>query len=260
MAAKYRAAKGIEPAPAPVETQDETPKRPDHVPEKFWDATKGTVNVDALLKSYGELEKGRSVPQETKPAGAPDAVEKTKDGADQTDAEKVVQSAGLNWDDISSKVETKGELDAADYEALAKAGVPKAIVDSHIALVKQVQAETTAKAVAHAGGQEALDSMFAWAGKSLTPAQVQGYNAMLAGPNWMAALDALKTQYAASRKTAGEPAGEAGGVSVGTSSAGYRSRSEMKADMASPRYRSGDPVFHKQVADKMRFATWDLDR
>lgn len=31
------------------------PARPEHIPEQFWDATKGVANVDALGKSYGEL-------------------------------------------------------------------------------------------------------------------------------------------------------------------------------------------------------------
>lgn len=39
--------------------------RPVDVPEKFWDAEAGTVRVEALLRSYGELERklGRSLPQ-----------------------------------------------------------------------------------------------------------------------------------------------------------------------------------------------------
>jgi hypothetical protein len=43
--------------PAPVE-------RPEHVPEKFWDAESGAVRTEALLKSYVELERklGRMVP------------------------------------------------------------------------------------------------------------------------------------------------------------------------------------------------------
>jgi hypothetical protein len=44
-------------APVPVD-------RPEHVPEKFWDAEGGAVRTDALLKSYLELERklGRMVP------------------------------------------------------------------------------------------------------------------------------------------------------------------------------------------------------
>ncbi|HEY8612093.1 MAG TPA: hypothetical protein VIL69_12460 [Roseomonas sp.] len=33
------------------------PERPEEVPEKFWDAERGALRVDALLKSYRELEK-----------------------------------------------------------------------------------------------------------------------------------------------------------------------------------------------------------
>ncbi|MBL8831344.1 MAG: hypothetical protein JNL71_03055 [Rhodospirillales bacterium] len=33
------------------------PARPDHVPEKFWDADGGQVRVEALSKSYSELER-----------------------------------------------------------------------------------------------------------------------------------------------------------------------------------------------------------
>lgn len=45
--------------------------RPSGVPEKFWDAETGSIRTDALLRSYGELEKrlGRSVP---KPDGEDD--------------------------------------------------------------------------------------------------------------------------------------------------------------------------------------------
>lgn len=41
------------------------PRRPDDVPEKFWDAAAGTVRTDTLLRSYLELERrlGRSIPR-----------------------------------------------------------------------------------------------------------------------------------------------------------------------------------------------------
>lgn len=51
------AAAGSEPATVAAE-------RPEHIPEKFWDAESGAVRSDALLKSYVELERklGRMVP------------------------------------------------------------------------------------------------------------------------------------------------------------------------------------------------------
>jgi len=39
------------------ETTSEIASRPEHVPEKFWDAEKGEIRTEAALKSYGELEK-----------------------------------------------------------------------------------------------------------------------------------------------------------------------------------------------------------
>lgn len=48
----------------PASTENQAPVRPDNVPEKFWNAETGTVNTEALLASYTELEKTRSKPQE----------------------------------------------------------------------------------------------------------------------------------------------------------------------------------------------------
>lgn len=44
------------PPPADDKAKGEKPKRPDSIPEKFWDADKGALNTEGLLKSYGELE------------------------------------------------------------------------------------------------------------------------------------------------------------------------------------------------------------
>jgi hypothetical protein len=40
-----------------IATPPAAPARPDHVPEKFWDSGAGQVRVDALSKSYAELER-----------------------------------------------------------------------------------------------------------------------------------------------------------------------------------------------------------
>jgi hypothetical protein len=51
--------------------QTDLPRRPDEIPEKFWDPAAGAVRVDVLLRSYQELERrlGRSIPR---PEGADD--------------------------------------------------------------------------------------------------------------------------------------------------------------------------------------------
>lgn len=42
---------------APTPDTPEIPARPDHVPEKFWDPKTGQVRVEALIKSYRDLER-----------------------------------------------------------------------------------------------------------------------------------------------------------------------------------------------------------
>lgn len=39
------------------QTQDAGTAKPDHVPDKFWDAQAGSIRTDELIKSYCELEK-----------------------------------------------------------------------------------------------------------------------------------------------------------------------------------------------------------
>jgi hypothetical protein len=47
-------------APAATPAPAGGPSRPDYVPEKFWDTQAGQVRVEALSKSYGELERRMS--------------------------------------------------------------------------------------------------------------------------------------------------------------------------------------------------------
>jgi hypothetical protein len=187
--------------PAPLKLEGGDPPaaavRPDHIPEKFWDAEKGEVRVDELAKSYGELERGRGV--KTDPATKPQIP--TGDPA-----QKAVENAGLDWDKVVSQVTDSGALDEETYKSLETAGIPKAIVDSYIELAKEASAALNAKAVAHAGGEEKLDALLDWAGKSLTDAEKTTYNKMLGTRDqWMVALDTLTAKMTAASKTAGEP-------------------------------------------------------
>ena len=52
------------------------PSRPEDVPEKFWDTAAGTLRVDALLKSYRELE--RRLSQRFAPPGAEASAEEVQ--------------------------------------------------------------------------------------------------------------------------------------------------------------------------------------
>ncbi len=57
-----------------AQPMNDTPQRPDHVPEKFWDEDSGAVRTEALAKSYSELEK-RLGSQDTRIPDTPDDYE-----------------------------------------------------------------------------------------------------------------------------------------------------------------------------------------
>ena len=89
--------------------------------------------------------------------------------------------------------------------------------------------------------------------------QIEGYNALLAGPNWKVALDTLKTLQA-QKAGGGEPnlvspkTPASGGTTVG-----YKTEDDMRADMRNPLYFQQTPDgerFRAQVAEKVRLAAY----
>jgi hypothetical protein len=70
-----------DPVELPAEPAPPLPARPADVPEKFWDEAEGAVRLDALLKSYGELERklGTGRRQEEEPVGMIDAAPEPAD-------------------------------------------------------------------------------------------------------------------------------------------------------------------------------------
>jgi hypothetical protein len=248
MAARYREMQG----------RTEPPARPEHVPEKFWNADKGEVNVDALLKSYGELERTRSTTTtttETKDPAAPPKIDTPTDDA----AKQAVENAGLDWGKLETKIAETGTIEESDVEALVKGGVPKSIIDSYLELAKAASIRQTELAHAHVGGEEKMTELLGWAAKNLSAAEIATYNKMLATRDgWKPALDVISAKMAASSKTAGEPnlQGGTGGARVNE---GYRSRADMMKDMSSPEYQT-NPSFRQQVAQKMSVSTFELDR
>lgn len=227
-----------------------TTARPEGVPEKFWDAEKGEVRVDALLKSYTELESGKGGAEKPKPVQI--------DGEDKT-AQEAVDKAGLNWDDLGNKLTTKGDLDAEDYAALAKAGVPENIVRDYVARVNADTERTHKEALEYGGGEEKVTALLDWAAKTLTPEEISGYNQMLSSTSWKVALDTLSARQAKAAPGGQEPNlvtvnGRLGGTTVG-----YNSEDEMKADMREPLYREMSPKgeqFRAQVREKVRLAAY----
>lgn len=246
-------AEGAE-APADQQTPPKVEEQPRLLAGKY-------KTQEELEKGYLELLKQQSA---KKPAEAPSEQQKPKVPTDpnleiekkdeQVDAAKAaVENAGLDWDGLNTKWATAGELEDTDYEALEKGGIPRHIVDQfiqgQIASAKIMRAEVTGTV----GGEEKYGELMAWAGENLSAEEIASFNKIAKGSDLGAlkiAVAGLKARYDADGGS--EPNLINGDASAGN--VGYKSESEMKADMAKPEYHK-DPAFRAKVMAKLRATT-----
>lgn len=224
------------------------PTRPDNVPEKFWDAEKNQVRVDALISSYSELEKMRGKPdtsvtpdttntQDTQPTDK--ATEQVKEEL----AKKSIDFYALQ----KEYVDNNNALKPESYKALEDAGIPKSVVDDYIT-GQNLRAEAFEKEIhSSVGGKESFDVMIKWAQDNMDPKAIEAYNTSLdKGPEAIKlAVTGLHAQYI--KATGGNP--ELIGGKPQTGIVGYKSFEEQLRDQRDPRYHS-DPAFRMEVEQR----------
>jgi Phage T7 capsid assembly protein len=227
---------GTHEAPVTPPVDGAKPARPEHVPEKFWNAEKGTVDTDALLKSYTELEKGKAPADEKPPEGETDP------------AAEAVKAAQLDMGTLSEEFAQAGKLSDASYAALEKAGIPKATVDQYIAGQQALAGARDAEGFALAGGQEQYGKMVQWALANLSEAEQSAFDTAVVGSpaSMNQAITALKSKYEAANGSDPKLLGgqQGGGGSEGDTP--FASRAEVTVAMRDPRY-SRDPAYRAVV-------------
>lgn len=241
------------------------PERPSNVPEKFWNAETGEINTEALLNSYGELEKKIGAPKsDDAPEGAAaktEGEEGTSGGegegaGDEANPEadealKVAEAAGLDVPALEAHWEEHGSLPDDAYEKLASVGVDKSLVDEFVAY-RLAQGEALRKEMlGTVGGEEAVNKMVEWAAKNYSEEKARAFNDGVNSKDKgkiELALKALKADYDKAngvRPKLLNPAVEAAGRGDT-----YASFEEMQRDQANPLYRS-DPAFRNRVIAKL---------
>lgn len=226
-------------AEAPVQEEKVESSRPEGLPEKF-------ESVEAMAKSYSELESKLGQPKEE----APKEEAKAEPTNDLEIADKAVESAGLNMEALTEEYATNGQLGDDSYDALAKAGIPKETVDQFIAGQQAVAAQQQNEIKSIVGGDDAYSELTAWAQQNLTPAEVDAYNqAVNAGSmeTIKLAVTGLQARFTAAN---GSDPQLLAGKAAPTTGAGYESWAQVQADMGDPRYAK-DPAFQAEVQEKL---------
>ena len=218
----------------PVE-ENVTQSKPEGLPEKF-------NSVEDLAKSYQELEKKLG-----------DNTEAPKTDAPKNDldiAEKAVESAGLNMDNLSSEYAEKGELDAKSYEALEKAGIPKEYVNQFIEGQKAVADQQASSLKEIAGGNEAYSEMSNWAADNMTDAEKTAYNTAVNSKDVETAKLAIAGLKAKFDGANGNEPNLVEGKATVSGQDGYKSWAEVTKAMGDERY-SNDPAYQATVKEKL---------
>lgn len=256
MASKYNDAKNGTGDEADIEQPpvDITPM-PENGSEKFYNKETGEYNWEGHAKD-AEYRLNQGKPQDD--ANDPNDKDATESDAQDDEVANVITGAGLDPDALQGQLDTNGKLDDESFEALVKAGIPKQLVEAFVDSYTFATNARIQEQLAAAGGQEQFDSLKAWAEGNLTQAERDEFNQAMQSPYWKYALDDMKARHAKSKPLGNErPLINGNGVPQG--SVGYRSKSEMKRDMADPRYKT-DPAFRNEVMRKVGSASWDLDK
>lgn len=156
------------------------------IPDKFKNAD-GTTNVEALLKSYKELEKSKGTNQEQSPENKDKPNTETKDNKDNNslkiesvqDAINVAQEKGIDYTKVEQEYVKTGKLSEDTYKMLGEKGIPKEMVNQFLA-GQQAQADKIRTDIlTSVGGEEKYKEMTTWALNNLSESELDSYNRVM---------------------------------------------------------------------------------
>lgn len=206
--------------------------RPDWLPEKF-------ESPEAMAAAYSELEGKLGAgekPADPAPVEAPTA--------------DAVRESGLDLSTLEAEYRDSGELSAESYEAAAKAGFSKEVVDKYIEGQQAIVDRQVEDIVGTVGGREGYDDLIGWAADNLSEGEIDAFNRTIESND----VDAIKLAVNGlqARRTSGGPSDPVRQVEGGQAPTAdrFESWAQVKEAMADPRY-STDPAYNNAVVQKI---------
>lgn len=206
-------------AAQPVE---ETPQRPEWLPEKF-------KAPEELAKAYSELEKKFSAP----------------------DKPKETTTQGLDFTAYTQEFAEKGELSADSIQKLVSSGIPESLIANYVEGVKALGEMQTQKVYGLAGGESQYQTMMEWASENLEESEIDAYNRIMEAGDYSSIQIAVKGLQARYTQVNGQPAKLIQGEVSGPSGGIFRSVAEVTAAMKDPRYAK-DPAYRRDVENRLK--------
>lgn len=245
--ADYQKVEVNEPTPNEVEPEDvqdtvQDSERPDWLPEKF-------ESAEDMAKAYGELESklGQGNEEQTQQEEE-DAQEQTNEDTDavEENPSDITATQTLIEDASKEFFDNEGALKDETYEALAKAGLSRELVDNFARGQAALQENEGTQIKSAANGE--YDQMAEWAGKQLSDEEMNTFNETVNNGTIDQAKLVVSGMYARYKaETGGNQPKLVTGNTTGTSTMPYQSMQEVSRAMQDPRYKSGDKAYHAEV-------------
>lgn len=250
----YQKVEVNEPAPNEVEPEETTNEevqdtdRPEWLPEKF-------KNAEDMAKAYGELESklGQDNTDDSQEEEQQETNEDT-DGDEEVPSDLTVNQS-LIEDASKEFFENDGTLKDETYEALAKAGLSRELVDNFARGQAALQENEATQIKGAANGD--YDAMSEWAGKTLSDEEMDTFNDVVNNgtiEHAKLAVSGLHARYRA--EVGGNQPKLVTGNTTGSSTMPFQSMQEVSRAMQDPRYKSGDKAYHAELDRRLSVSTF----
>ena len=210
-------------------------ERPEWLPEKFKSPEDMAQAYAALESKLGSGEKPAEEPA-AEPAAVPTA--------------DAVRESGLDLNSLEAEYRDSGELSPESYEAAAKAGYSKEVVDKYIEGQQAVVEQQVNEIVSTVGGREGYEDLIGWAADNLSEGEIDAFNRTIESND----VDSIKLAVNGlqARRNSNAPADPVRQIEGGQAPMAdkFDSWAQVKDAMADPRY-STDPAYNNAVVQKL---------
>ena len=218
--------------------EEQQVERPEWLPEKF-------KSPEDMAQAYSELEKkmgqgtNEEQPAETTEDNEGDVQDDKPDDNENADYNAAVVDASKEF------FENDGQLSEETYEKLAKAGLPKELVDSYAAGQQALLQTEEGEIKSVANGQ--FDAMAEWAHDNLEQEEINAFDDIVTTGTKEQAKFAVKSLYDRYTQANGSSPKLVQGAVTGGSTMPFKSMQELARAQSDPRYKSGDKAYHEEI-------------
>ena len=231
------AVENLEQAAAELEKEGNLPKEQELIGGEF-------ESQEDLLNAYNEL-KAAKAEEAPEPMGTAQEIYGEAVG-------NILEQGNVDYKSMNEYWQEKGEITEEHYKELEQAGLPRDLVNSHLAGLKQELAVTEREvhAIRDSYGEETFANMQEWASANLTDAEKAAYSSGINSKNIeqvKLTVAGLHSRYVASEGN--EPNLISGRPMSGVADK-FESVAQLEVAMNDPRYAK-DEAYRAKVTDKL---------